>query len=57
MECDIKKEYNKETFIEELIKMSKEELNQIIAKNGKSKLVRPFGSSSKIINKSSNGGN
>lgn len=40
MEYDIKKEYNKKTFIEEL--------NQIIAKNGKSKLVRPFGSSSKI---------
>lgn len=48
MEYDIKKEYNKEDFIEELIKMSKEELNQIIAENGKSKLVRPFGSSSKI---------
>lgn len=49
-------DYNKDTFIEELIKMSKEELNQIIAENGKSKLVRPFGSSSKRINKS-NGGN
>lgn len=48
MEYDIKKEYNKEDFIEELIKMSKEELNQIIAENGKSKLVRPFGRSSKI---------
>lgn len=34
--------YNKEEFIKALTSLSKEELNEIIAKNGKQKVVKPF---------------
>lgn len=48
--------YDKEKFLEEMTKMSKEDLNKIIAENGKRKMIRPF-THKPLNNNNSNGGN